>query len=132
MHATCRGRLIFANRTFCEMVGYSMDELMGGRADAFLANAGPRVHGSGRTHRVGVEAHWTHRSGKPLDVMVFESPLVDGRGRQVGWMGSIVDVTERKRLEELERRQREVHTPCTAIHLGRSGLDAGARALTNL
>jgi two-component system sensor histidine kinase DctS len=40
--------------------------------------------------------------------MVFESPLVDGRGQQVGWMGSIVDVTERKRLEELERRQREV------------------------
>ena len=47
----------------------------------------------GRTHRAGLEAHWTHRSGKPPDVMVFESPLVDGRGRQVGWMGSIVDVT---------------------------------------
>ncbi len=103
-----QGRLIFANRTFCEMVGYSMDELMGGRADAFLANMDPVSTDQGRTHRVGVEAHWTHRSGKPLDVMVFESPLVDGRGRQVGWMGSIVDVTERKRLEELERRQREV------------------------
>lgn len=103
-----QGRLIFANRTFCEMVGYSMDELMGGRADAFLANMDPVSNGQGRVQRVGVEARWTHRNGKPLDVMVFESPLVDGRGQQVGWMGSIVDVTERKRLEELERRQREV------------------------
>jgi two-component system sensor histidine kinase DctS len=42
-----------------------------------------------------------------VDVMVFESPLVDASGRQIGWMGSIIDVTERKRLEERERRQVE-------------------------
>ena len=40
-----------------------------------------------------------------IDVMVFESPLVDANGQQIGWMGSIIDITERKRLEERERRQ---------------------------
>jgi two-component system sensor histidine kinase DctS len=39
--------------------------------------------------------------------MVFESPLVDAGGRQIGWMGSIIDITERKQLEERERRQVE-------------------------
>jgi two-component system sensor histidine kinase DctS len=35
--------------------------------------------------------------------MVFEAPLVDARGCQVGWMGSVIDVTERNRAIERER-----------------------------
>lgn len=102
------GRLLFANRTFCELVGYSLDELVaqGPVVDTTLqTRPGAAVQ---RAKREGYEARWRHRDGHFIDVMVFESPLVDGRGQQVGWMGSIVDVTERKRLEELERRQREV------------------------
>ncbi|MBI2750689.1 MAG: PAS domain S-box protein [Burkholderiales bacterium] len=102
------GRLLFANRTFCELVGYSLDELVaqGPVVDTTLQTR----HGAAaqRARREGYETRWRHRDGHFIDVMVFESPLVDGRGQQVGWMGSIVDVTERKRLEELERRQREV------------------------
>jgi two-component system sensor histidine kinase DctS len=40
-------------------------------------------------------------------VMVFESPLIDARGQQIGWMGSIIDITARKKLEERERHQAE-------------------------
>lgn len=102
------GALLFANRTFCEMVGYSLDELVaqGPAVDDLVQTRHDRA--SHPTQRAGHETRWRHRDGRMLDVMVFESPLVDGAGRQVGWMGSIVDVTERKRLEELERRQREV------------------------
>jgi two-component system sensor histidine kinase DctS len=91
------GNLLFANRTFCDMVGYTLPELM---------EHPPSL--DGQATGKGQETRWRHRDGRMLDVMVFESPLVDGQGQQVGWMGSIVDVTERKRLEELERRQREV------------------------
>jgi two-component system sensor histidine kinase DctS len=102
------GRLLFANRTFCELVGYSLDELVaqGPVVDTTLQTRPGAA--AQRAKREGYEARWRHRDGHFIDVMVFESPLVDGRGQQVGWMGSIVDVTERKRLEELERRQREV------------------------
>jgi two-component system sensor histidine kinase DctS len=62
---------------------------------------------AGQAPREGFEARWRHSSGRPVDVMVFESPLVDAAGRQIGWMGSIVDITERKQLEERERRQVE-------------------------
>lgn len=102
------GRLLFANRTFCELVGYSLDELIaqGPAVDALIQTRVGTAAQRGR--REGYETRWRHRDGRFIDVMVFESPLVDGLGHQVGWMGSIVDVTERKRLEELERRQREV------------------------
>ena len=37
----------------------------------------------------------------PVDLLVFEAPLVDSRGRQTGWMSSILDITDRKRAEVL-------------------------------
>jgi two-component system sensor histidine kinase DctS len=45
------------------------------------------------------------KDGQAIDVMIFEAPLVDASGRHIGWMGSILDITERKRLEERERHQ---------------------------
>jgi two-component system sensor histidine kinase DctS len=38
---------------------------------------------------------------------VFEAPLVDSIGRHTGWMSSILDITDRKRAEELSRQQQE-------------------------
>lgn len=102
------GRLLFANRTFCDMVGYTLAELME-QPPNLAERASQRGHANKSGGKPeGQETRWRHRDGRVLDVMVFESPLVDGLGHQVGWMGSTVDVTERKRLEELERRQREV------------------------
>jgi two-component system sensor histidine kinase DctS len=40
-------------------------------------------------------------------VLVFEAPLVDSNGRHTGWMSSILDITDRKRAEELARQQQE-------------------------
>jgi two-component system sensor histidine kinase DctS len=110
-----QGRILYVNRTLCEMVGYSKDELLGlapplpfwppEAVDEMMARNLSTL--AGRTPVAGFETHWRHRSGRMLDVMIFESPLVDSAGRQVGWMGSIVDITERKRLEETERRQTE-------------------------
>ena len=40
-------------------------------------------------------------------MMMFEAPLVDAPGRQIGWMGSILDITEPKRLLDRERGQTE-------------------------
>ena len=109
------GRLLYVNRTFCDMVGLPAEQLVGllppmpyWPPDA-LAEVAERNRRNlaGHAPREGYEAHWRHASGRTVDVMVFESPLVDASGRQIGWMGSIIDVTERKRLEERERRQVE-------------------------
>jgi len=109
------GRLLYVNRTFCEMVGLPAEQLVGlappmpywpsdAIDEVMLRN---RRNLAGQAPREGYEARWRHSDGHMLDVMVFESPLVDALGRQIGWMGSIIDITERKRLEERERRQIE-------------------------
>jgi two-component system sensor histidine kinase DctS len=47
------------------------------------------------------------RNGERFPVLIFESPLVDDTGKQTGWMGSILDISESKRIEELNRQQQE-------------------------
>ncbi|MCV2369913.1 sensor histidine kinase [Roseateles oligotrophus] len=109
------GRLLYVNRTFCDMVGFSAADLLGQRPpmpywppDALEEmTARNRLNLAGHAPREGFEARWRHADGHTLEVMVFESPLVDAAGRQIGWMGSIIDIAERKRLEEGERRQIE-------------------------
>ncbi|RTL42030.1 MAG: PAS domain S-box protein [Burkholderiales bacterium] len=109
------GRLLYVNRTFSDMVGLPVEQLVGllppmpywppdALAEVTERN---RRNLAGQAPREGYEARWRHSSGRMLDVMVFESPLVDAGGRQIGWMGSIIDITERKRLEDRERRQVE-------------------------
>ncbi len=109
------GRLLYVNRTFCDMVGLPAEQLVGllppmpywppdQLSEVAERN---RRNLAGHAPREGYEAHWRHSSGRLVDVMVFESPLVDAGGRQIGWMGSIIDITERRRLEERERRQVE-------------------------
>ncbi len=109
------GRLLYVNRTFCDLVGLSAEQLVGQAPPMpywppdSLAEAEQRSRRNlaGLAPREGYEARWIHSSGRRLDVMVFESPLVDARGRQIGWMGSIIDITQRKQLEERERHQSE-------------------------
>jgi two-component system sensor histidine kinase DctS len=109
------GRLLYVNRTFCEMVGLPAERLVGllppmpyWPPDALdELTERNRRNLAGQAPREGFEARWQHSSGRAVEVMVFESPLVDAGGRQIGWMGSIIDITERKRLEERERREVE-------------------------
>ncbi len=109
------GRLLYVNRTFCEMVGQPAETLVGQLPpmpywppDSLdeLTERNRRTL-AGHAPREGYEARWRHSSGRMIEVMVFESPLVDAEGRQIGWMGSIIDITDRKRLEERERREVE-------------------------
>ncbi|MEY4765280.1 MAG: hypothetical protein RI907_1953 [Pseudomonadota bacterium] len=109
------GRLVYVNRAMADMVGYRQDELVGllppmpywAPDEIELAWQRHRRNMAGLAPREGYESRWRHRDGTPLDVMVFEAPFVDAKGQQIGWMASILNITERKRLEERERRQTE-------------------------
>jgi len=109
------GRLLYVNRTFCEMVGLPAEALIGlappmpywppDALDEVMQRHQRNLEG--HAPREGYETHWVHQDGHMLNVMLFESPLVDAQGQQIGWMGSIIDITQRKRLEERERHQNE-------------------------
>lgn len=107
------GRLVYVNRTFAEMVGWPQATLIGmltpmpywlpDQIEETMQRH--RRNMAGDAPREGYEARWRHRDGHHLEVMVFETPLVDAQGQQIGWMGSILDITERKMMEERERKQ---------------------------
>ena len=109
------GRILYVNRTFCNMVGLPAEQLVGLQPpmpywppdaldEVMLRN---KRNLEGKAPRDGYEALWCHQDGRRLNVMVFESPLIDANGLQTGWMGSIIDITARKQLEERERHQTE-------------------------
>ena len=109
------GRILYVNRTFCSMVGLGAEQLVGlappmpywppDALDEVMLRHKRNLEG--RAPRDGYEALWCHQDGRQLNVMVFESPLIDAHGQQTGWMGSIIDITERKKLEQRERHQAE-------------------------
>lgn len=109
------GRILFVNRTLCDMVGLTAQQLVGlappmpywppeSLDEVMVRN---RRNLAGNAPRDGYEAVWCHQDGHQLNVMVFESPLIDADGTQIGWMGSIIDITARKQLEERQRHQAE-------------------------
>jgi two-component system sensor histidine kinase DctS len=114
------GRILYVNKTLCSMVGYSREELIGlipplpfwppDAIDGMMARNMNTLAGEAPTG--GYETRWKHRDGRFLDVMIFESPLVNSDGIPIGWMGSIVDISERKSLEEKER----LHVETMAQH----------------
>jgi two-component system, LuxR family, sensor histidine kinase DctS len=112
------GRVLYVNRAFADMVGYPAEALQGltppmpywppEEIDESMQRHLRNM--AGDAPRSGYEARWRHREGRMLDVILVEAPLVDAGGRHIGWMGSVLDNTERKRLEERERRQVDTMT----------------------
>jgi len=110
-----QGRITYVNPAFCRMVGWSRQELVG-RAPPMPYWAPEEIEVTRKVHdsilagiapREGVEVKFMRRGGERFDALVYEAPLIDARGRQTGWMGSVLDITERKRAEEMARRQQE-------------------------
>jgi two-component system sensor histidine kinase DctS len=109
------GEIIYVNPAFCRMVGWSAVELIGRRppmpywADDYLDET-RAMHDrvlAGEGPEEGFELKFKHRNGNLLDVLIHEAPLIDARGQQSGWMGSMVDITERKQAEERTRQQQD-------------------------
>ena len=109
------GKITYVNPAFCRMVGWSADELVGRLppmpywAEEYLdetKNMHARVL-AGQAPSEGFEICFKRRNGDIFVALIHEAPLIDSQGNQTGWMGSIVDITEHKRIAELGRQQEE-------------------------
>lgn len=109
------GRITYVNPAFCRMVGWSEDELIG--RDPPMPYWAPEnldhtleMHAavlSGQAPAEGFEIRLMRRDESRFDALIYEAPLIDADGRHTGWMGSVVDITERRRAEELARQHRD-------------------------
>ncbi len=109
------GRMIYVNPAFCRMVGFGAEELIGHKPpmpywdpdDMDRTQALHEYILARGTTGDGVEVRLKRRNGERLDALIFEAPLIDAQGRQTGWMGSVLDITEQKRVEKMARQQEE-------------------------
>lgn len=110
------GRVIYVNPAFCRMVGFEAREIVGqGGAsrpywppeeEARIAEA-IRAAREGGPSATGTELRLMRKDGTRFDALLYEAPLIDADGRQTGWMGSVLDITERKEARERARQQEE-------------------------
>ncbi len=109
------GKVTYVNPAFCEMVGFRPNEIVG--KEPPMPYWAPEVRHeyeerfaqvlAGTITPEGFETTFMRRNGERFPVLVYEAPLIDEQGKQTGWMGSLVDLTERREIEELNRVQQE-------------------------
>jgi two-component system sensor histidine kinase DctS len=117
-----QGRVTYVNPAFCQMVGFSAEEMVRltpppywppeladeyGRRQALRLGAERGHEHARQTAREGFESTFVRQNGERFPVLIFEAPLVDGAGRHTGWMSAVLDLSEQRRIEELSRQQQE-------------------------
>ncbi len=114
-------RILGANTAFCELVGYSEEELVGGSAAAFTVaedrRKGEEAHArllTGELAQVTYTKRYRHKEGHLIWVTVQKSVARDEGGAISYFVCSIHDVTNQHRLTtELNHQAR--HDPLTGL-----------------
>ena len=102
------GRISYVNPAFCAMTGFSEPELIG-RLPPYPHWPPDRVEENsrllqqelqGRSPAGGIEVRVMRKDGVLFDARMYVSPLIDARGKQTGWMTSMTNITEAKRIRD--------------------------------
>jgi PAS domain S-box-containing protein len=101
-----KGCLTFCNHAFCDLLGYSMDEIIGidyreyvGEANiAAVIDMFTRVYQTGRPEKA-VYYILTRKDGAVLHVETSASIKIDSDGKPVGFRGVVKDISHRKQIE---------------------------------
>jgi PAS domain S-box-containing protein len=126
------GRITYVNPAFCAMTGFSESELIG-RIPPFPHWPPDRYEENnrlfqqelqGRSPAGGIEVKVMRKDGSLFDSRMYVSPLIDPQGVQTGWMTSMTNITEAKRIRDQLSASHERFT--TVLE----GLDAAVSVLS--
>jgi PAS domain S-box-containing protein len=126
------GRITYVNPAFCAMTGFAEAELVG-RMPPYPYWPPDRVDENarllqqelqGRSPAGGIEVKAMRKDGALFDARMYVSPLIDARGQQTGWMTSMTNITEAKRIRDQLSSSHERFT--TVLE----GLDAAVSVLS--
>lgn len=111
-----QGRITYVNPAFCDMVGLTAEQLVGTGlpapwwppelVDEYQQRQMVRLAGQ-VLPREGYESVFQRPDGTRFPVLIIEAPLIDAQGKQTGFMSAILDLTEQRRVEELNRASQE-------------------------
>lgn len=104
-------RITYVNRAFCEMTGWTSEELLGltppfpfwpdSRRDELVEkmNRALKSDISG-SMKIGIEGAILKRDGTLIQTRTFIAPLINEKGKQTGWVTSLIDISEPKKIRE--------------------------------
>ncbi|MES0363990.1 MAG: PAS domain S-box protein [Desulfobacteria bacterium] len=98
-------RITFANNRFCEIIGYSRDEVIGRLASDFQAEADKKIFSeqiSRRKTGKGDQYELTllRKDGEKAFVVISPRPILSSDGSFKGSIAVVTDITDRIRAEE--------------------------------
>jgi PAS domain S-box-containing protein len=126
------GRITYVNPAFCAMTGFAEADLIGRRAPfphwpvdrQEENNRLLQQELQGRSPAGGIEVKVMRKNGSLFDARMYVSPLIDAKGQQTGWMTSMTNITEAKRVRDQLSASHERFT--TVLE----GLDASVSVLS--
>ena len=132
-------RITYVNRAFCEMTGWSAKELVGltppfpfwpdARREE-LAEKMNRALKSEVISQTGIEGVILRRDGSQIQTRTFIAPLINEKGKQTGWVTSLIDISEPKKIrEELAASQERFITVLEGLDAAVSVVDLETDAL---
>jgi PAS domain S-box-containing protein len=126
------GRITYVNAAFCQMTGFPTNEIVG-RLPPYPYWPPERIEENGRLLQQelagrspagGIEVKVMRKDGTQFDARMYVSPLIDPKGQQTGWMTSVTNITEAKRIRDQLSASHERFT--TVLE----GLDASVSVLS--
>ncbi|MES2888323.1 MAG: PAS domain S-box protein [Pseudomonadota bacterium] len=102
------GRITYVNPAFCAMTGFTERHLIGKRPP-YPHWPPDRIEENnrlleqelqGRSPPAGIEVKVMRKDGSLFDARMYMSPLIDPKGLQTGWMTSMTNITEAKRIRD--------------------------------
>jgi diguanylate cyclase (GGDEF)-like protein/PAS domain S-box-containing protein len=109
------GRYVRVNRKLCEMLGYTTEELCSMPISKFTHTEDhpltEQVLDRMRAGAIGehtAEKRYIHKSGRIVWAILNATVIYDSTGRPIRGVGTMQDITERKRAEWLEQDRRRV------------------------
>ncbi len=104
-------RITYVNRAFCEMSGWSSDELMGltppfpfwpnGRRDELVEKMNQALRADiSDNMKIGIEGAILKKDGTLIHTRTFIAPLINEKGKQTGWVTSLIDISEPRKIRE--------------------------------
>ncbi len=128
--ADLKGNIQYINSAFAGAHGYRSEELRGKNLSLLhTPEQMPRVAAANRMlmeqGSFEGEVWHAHRNGKTFPTLMHNSLLRDEQGEPIGLIGTLRDITDRKRAEELLRLQRDLGLAVAST----SSLDKALRLL---
>jgi len=102
-------RITYVNRAFCDMTGWSAKELVGltppfpfwpeSRREELVEKMNHALQ-SEVISKTGIEGAILRRDGSQILTRTFIAPLINEKGKQTGWITSLVDISEPTKIRE--------------------------------